>query len=324
MGNLQEGILEIIDKTGLGSILDILTSVVDLLKDTATFLKDTSELMSLSDALLDRINTPVEILIGTSSGYMDSIAYRVYDAMIPFGAIFMMIFFGLRLIELITNDEINIENFVKLFGYMILMLLFLNNGYAIMLKCYDAICSKDSEIIQSILPQMQANFGSQGIFTATSPGGILHELVTDIPEDSGDYLAWLKNLFNSLNRLVFVAMTPVLAFIPALLIRISFLTAVAMRAIKIAIHMSFSPIAFASIFDDSISTSKAVNHFKKILSLFLQGPLILIMMRITSYAISSSSSGYFSPLIALFFTCTMMKRAIKGSEQRADEMLGVN
>lgn len=321
MGDNLKGIVDIISESGLGSITDIFTSIVSVFKDMGTFLTDTWKLMTLSDELLDRINKPAEILIGSSSGYADSIAYRVYEAMIPLGVILMMIFFGLKLIELITNDEINIERFAKLFGYMILMLLFLNNGYSIMLKCYDAICGKDSEIMQSIMTPLKENFGSTTIFSSGNP---LHDLLEDIPEDDGNLLAMLKDIANSLNRIIFMLFIPVLSIIPALLIRISFLTAIAMRAIKLAVHMSFTPIAFASVFDDNISTTKAVNHFKKILSLFLQGPLILIMMRITSFAISEAGSESFSPLLALFFTCTMMKRAIKGSEERADQMLGVN
>ena len=319
---MDGGIINTILVEGFGSIVDLFTSFVDLIVGISDFIQQTMDIVLLDSGgkLFDLICETAETLIGTSSSYQGSIAYQVYVAMIPLGAILMMIFFGMKLSDLVINEEVTVESMAKLFGYMVLMLMLLDNGYGLMMKCYDLICTKDSPIISSLTSTINSEFKSNFLFNA----GNISDFAGELPSNIAEIPNFLKRVANAVNRLPFMVLSPLLSFIPALILRTSFMVAISIRAIKLAVHMSFAPIAFASCFDDNISTTKAMNHFKKILSLFLQGPLILIMMKITSYAISSSQDGHFSPVIALFFACVMMKRAIKGSEQRADQMLGVS
>lgn len=323
------GLLDAVLEYGLDAVVDFFKDIFDIISSIFDFVDETMDITFLSNDLLLDINKAAEALIGSGvSDYQGSIAYKVYESMIPIGVTLMMVFFGMRLVDLAMNQEVNVESFAKLFGYMILMLLVLDNGYMLMMKCYEAICSSNDGIGKALSDSLKADFPVSQIYDPSA--GFQFTIPEDInwlnPAEAWEAIQEIfGEVINSITRLPWILISPVFSLIASVLIMVSFNVALSMRAIKLAVHMSFAPVAFASIFDDNISTTKAVNHFKKILSLFLQGPLILIMMRLTSYSVSTANTGsYFSGIISLFFCVSMIKKAIKGSEQRADQMLGVS
>ena len=303
----------------VGAIEDVIDGFGDLLNGIISLFTSLSVLTNPTK-LNKTLSNPVELLIGTASNYASSPGYKIYTAFIPAGIILLMIFFAFRISDLLMTDQYDAEQLLKTIAYLIISLLIMDNGYLFMLKCYDAICGKGG-LGTEVIKTLQKTYTSNGLFS----GATLEQILGS--SFSGITIATLAEkiieMFQALNNLILLFVPIIFALILIFLLSFQVDYIAIKRAIKIFVCMCFAPLAFADLFGDALTRTQAFNHFKKIISLFLQGPIILITMSITGKLVNSSLPPLFPFMLKMFFLYVMIKKALKASEETADSIVGI-
>ena len=95
------------------------------------------------------------------------------------------------------------------------------------------------------------------------------------------------------------------------------------RALMLGFTMAVSPIAFANLFGDSPQKSQAFRHFKRIISLFLQAPVIIIVVRVSWFLVFTSATqdlGFSLPIQIMAFLCIIIAN-VKKTERLSLELI---
>lgn len=299
------------------SLVETVTSIIDMFKDAANIF--------VPSFLNDSLHKPVVKLIGTASNYQGTSAYKVYEVMIPVAAMFLMIYLGMQITDMIMADKLDMEQFAKTLGYAVISLLLMDNAYEFMLKIYEAICDPGSGLVQELFQQSgMGDISNQGIALI---GNVVEQLNPFIDKSGNIVLNPVEFLTNSIqsitNILGYIILLPII-LIALILIKVTVDWVVTMRAIKIAVYIALSPIAFANIFSgNGMTASKGFTHFKKIISLFLQGPIILISSSIVVSTLFGANGAFKSPLILLFVFWAQIRSTLKNSEETAESYVGL-
>ena len=301
----------------VGAVLELIDNIIELLSAILNLL--TSFKVFDMDWLSEAFYTPVKLLIGTEASYDTSIAYKVYEVLIPVGAAFLMIYFAMYLQDLLLSDQYDMESLLKTILYLILALLIMDNGYEFLIKCFDVICDPASGITHDIVESLKNDFFSGISSNALFSSITLEDLFPSEFNDASDLISFLGSLTNLIPSILTAVFFPILL---GVFLQLTVDVARYMRAIKIAVYMAFSPIAFANIFGGTMLSSKSFKHFKKILSLFLQAPVIIILIAVACSCISELPSRY-GLLVKLFFTWFLIRRAIKISEETTEAIVGL-
>ena len=282
-------------------------------------------------------------LIGSSTSYSDAVAFKVYDALIPIAAGLLLIYFAMHITDLVITEKFNVENFLKSILFMFFALWVMDNAYGFMVKAYEAICAYDisgasssltSDIINKLDPINQYNNSIDSIedFIETFLGLDTSGYDLDSSDAAVALVEWVKFItkyfLNALVNLVFLPVNIVIGLILILIMEVRLILTAAKRAVKIAVHMALAPIAFANCFGDAMTRSGGFRHFLRIISLFVQGPIILIGVKICVHIVNDVcgpgkiivTAPYF---LMLFILNINLKKIIKQSEGVSDELFGL-
>ena len=277
-------------------------------------------------------------LIGSSTSYTDAVAFKVYDALIPLAAGLLVIYFAIHITDLVITEKFNVENFLKAILFMFFALWVMDNAYGFMVKAYEAICgyggstisSLTTDIVDKLDPINQYDNSIDDIedFIETFLG--LDTSGYDL--NSLDIVEWVKFItkffLNALINLAFLPVNIVIGLILIMIMEVRLIMVAAKRAVKIAVHMALAPIAFANCFGDAVTRSGGFKHFLRIISLFVQGPIILIGVKITVHIVNMAC-GLGKPIpvapyfLMLFILNINLKKVLKQSESLTDELFGI-
>ena len=274
-------------------------------------------------------------LIGSTSSYTDAVAYKVYAALIPIAAGLLLIYFAMHITDLIITEKFNVENFLKSILYLFIALWIMDNAYEFILKIYETICaysntggisSVTNDVVSKLDPIAKINSNNYKIDSIPELISKLVGFDVDSLDSLDDWIKFLaEELLNAIINFVFLPINVTVAIILCTIMEIRLVNVAGKRAEKIAIHMALAPIAFANCFGDAMTRSGGFKHFLRIISLFVQGPIILIGVRLTVYIINNLNSDlipmpYF---VMLFILNINIKKVLKQSESLTDELFGI-
>ncbi len=292
-------------KDFVDEVLGMIRTIIKIFADFFAFFKP-----SVMNA---KLNGPVVRLIGTPTNYQDALAYKVCTAIIPIAAIFIIVYLMMQITDLALSDQLDMEIFLKTILFTLIGFMLMDNLYPLMLKGYEGICGLNNSISSEVASML----------SPVNLDSFLTVLESLNPfKDGFDFEDIFQSYINIINIVAFIVALPFLAI--AATVTLDWV--VGIRAVKIAITMAFIPVAVAGMYANdgqSIMTTKAVTHIKKIISLFVQGPLILIMTHIVISALYDAGAGYFGPILLMVLMIPLMFKSLKQSEETAEEIMDV-
>lgn len=230
------------------------------------------------------------------------------DVFMVVGAVLAVIYLIINLADKSITQGNSLETFMKTFIEFILALLLITNSFAIVEFASNIGSSIIDDISMILSTAVQDPQGASSVLMAE-----LNELNAK-ESDLGRY-------FGLLGFYIFKL------FIPALLARIGqvlIVIACMSRGISIIVYGVFLPIPVADVFKDGIN-SKGFRYIKKLIALFIQGGIILLIMTVSQTLQLSVTQNAGTALgilysVGVIFTSVMM---IFKSQSFANDIIGV-
>lgn len=240
---------------------------------------------------------------------MDAIwkyAKSAYTALKTIGASIALLFFLLEVLDKTTREMMTLEHFLIHFMKLIVIIIFLQNGFVILEK----LLGVNSEIANTILSATNLTPDVPGTDSETDK--LLNNLLTDLKEPG------LSGWINSLS-------TKVSLFVPYLGMLVAKAYILFMcwsRFFEIAIRTAFAPIGMVDIVAEGFKSSN-MKYIKKLFAAILQGTIIVVIMEIVGRASAAialgEGTGMFIYPVILFTEIGMIKKA----QSFANDMLGI-
>lgn len=241
---------------------------------------------------------------------------KIYQALIPVALILMMIHFAMKLMEMVTDEQITLDKMLKHFIIMLIVIFSLDTGII------STSSGSKGWIIEGFNQFSEATNGIMDV-TFSDTASKLDEHVTDAigeednEEDKG-FFYWLTHLSELIEQIVQTIVSSLLIMLLSIILGMILYIYAYYRAIRMAIYICLAPIGIAMCYTDSLG---AIKYFKKLLAILLQGPIIILTTKVGFAMIANSTNTPSTFLITLIIACCLISQ-IFSSEQKARELVG--
>ena len=247
-------------------------------------------------------------------------ADKIFQAFLPLAVMMLMIYFGTELIEIASDDGISYETFLRTVGMAIVSLLIMDNAFDIITQLYDVVINSEiGDALFSIVDKVTdvTLVTPADAFTDISLAAIAEGVMTF--------------LFGGLTTLVFNIVLDLISVLLCLIfvaiIKTYIAYTVLMRSIKIGVYIACLPLTIGGAFTDDFLSMSVVRYIKKIIALFLEGPIILVIikvvLKVTNDVISVNGvpivGGAISGIIMMFILFGNLKQ----SSEIAESIVGL-
>ena len=270
------------------------------------------------------LTTPVDTFIGTIDTYKSTLLYKCFNGVIVFAFLMLMLFFVVHIIDLMFEDKLEIEEVAKSFVTFLFTAFLMDNIYPLFISLNSAVSKTllSSSLSTKLDPGVTISFLQTN--TATLIGGNFVGVSNPI--------TFFKAIFKTIGTLAFAPITTILTALTLFVIYVFIRYFCYARAIKLGISISMMPVYISSAFADSFARIKAIEHLKKIISLFLQVPVILITISVAIKLLNAAQTGTKvgtsvimvpATLISTIAVAAILIKLIKDSEEICDKIIGV-
>lgn len=226
----------------------------------------------------------------------DSLIDGLSTALKPIASVLVTIYFMMAVLDKLTNDSFNVEQFIKLLLKLVLAIVIVDNA------------SEWSKIIM----QFGVDFGN--LMTTGSVNFMEYNIADSV--DNMDF--WTKLL---------TIVTLIIPWLIALLLRVAVYFIGYGRIIEVGIRSAFAPIGMADIVTGG-PNSNGFRYLKKMIAISMQGGIMIIVM--TSGAIvcksvlpTSANLLEFAFIVKYFGVMASMVGIMASAKSLANEIVGV-
>ena len=310
-----------------GTLSNIVKTIINLISVLVDMVKAFTY-----NGMTEILSKPVEQILGTEDNYQDMFLYKCYSAIIVAAFLILLIFFVMRITDLMFDDKLEIEEIAKAGLQFFFTAFLMDNLYPLFIKLNSAISTGlFSDQIKSKI-----------VFGSTLASVFMTDLGHMFP-GVGDKGNGLFNMFyatlKSLTNMFMIPLIIIMGIIPVIAVFIYLKYFAYYRAVKLGMNIAVTPLMMAGSFQDSFARIKAIEHIKKIIALFLQVPVILITLSLCvsmfqalltgNYMADGSSSSAAATfiigpsLLTSIIAAAVIIKVLKTSEDICEEIVGV-